>query len=619
MYYWNGIMVVVNNVINVWKDERMINTRANDVFVMNPLLYSDSEKYIWIGFSEIEHKEAQRMFVYLLQMNIYIDGFVTSDSKLSGLKMYNKRIIYINEMERKDPVIFYNLCSEYPNSCIDREQQRIKIINPEIDKKNIVIWGAGNTGESAYKLLKNYGVAVKCFVDSNEKLVGMTKCGLAVLAPDQIKGLEKSITVIEAVKQWQELDECIMHKYDKRYFYSLESGINNKITYDIEGLEKMLFDLSDFCMFSRFSDKKVYIYGNGAIENEFAKYLALMDYEFAGFLIDENDSVDNFVENEYTVKYVEEILYEDNFYIWIYENKRWIKLRELGLRYFLEYECAVFDWNTVMGRTNSLDVNLGYNYYLPGSKYPGITIYGDESHNYYRIAVLGASTTDGALYSFKSWPELLYEELDKKITIYNGGVTGYVSGQELLKLIRDILILKPNMILVYDGGSDFYADTQYPFAFSYSKTVYEYANAHKEDNFIREANNSVCFGIASEKDQLFNWLSNIRSMYAIATERNIKFFSFFQPGLRNKKGKTVEEKSMLLSMPDNLEYVLNEGASGKDLNRIPDKPDYIYDLSHIFDGENDVYMDMCHVWEKGNRIIAKEIKKIIAPSLSNIL
>ena len=80
-------MVVVNNVINVWKDERMINTRANDVFVMNPLLYSDSEKYIWIGFSEIEHKEAQRMFVYLLQMNIYIDGFVTSDSKLSGLKI----------------------------------------------------------------------------------------------------------------------------------------------------------------------------------------------------------------------------------------------------------------------------------------------------------------------------------------------------------------------------------------------------------------------------------------------------------------------------------------------------------------------------------------------------
>ena len=42
-------------------------------------------------------------------------------------------------------------------------------------------------------------------------------------------------------------------------------------------------------------------------------------------------------------------------------------------------------------------------------------------------------------------------------------------------------------------------------------------------------------------------------------------------------------------------------------------PEYIYDLSHIFDGK-DVYIDDTgHVWETGNRIIAEEIKKIILP------
>lgn len=38
--------------------------------------------------------------------------------------------------------------------------------------------------------------------------------------------------------------------------------------------------------------------------------------------------------------------------------------------------------------------------------------------------------------------------------------------------------------------------------------------------------------------------------------------------------------------------------------------DYIYDLSHIFDGE-DVYIDHCHVFEHGNEIIAREIYNII--------
>lgn len=46
-------------------------------------------------------------------------------------------------------------------------------------------------------------------------------------------------------------------------------------------------------------------------------------------------------------------------------------------------------------------------------------------------------------------------------------------------------------------------------------------------------------------------------------------------------------------------------------------PDYMYDLSHIFDGCEDVYMDYVHVWESGNRIIAKEIGSIIRPVLEN--
>lgn len=593
----------------------MLNAGADGVLIINPLLYSDFEKYIWIGFSDQEHREAQRLLISLMQMNIYIDGFVTNDLQLSGLKMYNKEIFNLNVIGGKHSAIFYDICNHCVNNCIGEQKQPIQIINPELDKENIVIWGAGNTGESVYKLLENNGIKAKCFIDSDKKLFGTTKHGLPVFTPEHLNDLGKNIAIIEAVKQWELLDAKLMFKYDKRFYLNVTNKNINKVTYNIDGIEKTILNFSDFYMLSRFVGKKIYIYGNGWAENEFAKYLNLMDFEFAGFLIDEDNDMSSTENNRYSVKYVEDILYEENFYVWIYENKIGHRLRDLGLRYFLEYECAVFDWDAVIERRNLLDINLGYNYCSQKNKYPGITIYGNDSDECYKIAILGASTTDGTLYPFKSWPELLYEELGKKTTIYNGGVTGYVSGQELFKLIRDILVLKPDMILVYDGVSDLYTEDKNPFAFSYAKTVYEYANAHLEDNFIGSDDASVCLGVATENDKMTNWASNIRSMYAIANERNIKFFSFFQPRLTSKKGKTTEEKNLLLSMPDNPESLFSEKPLHRDLIQMIDKTDYMYDLSHIFDNTSDVYMDMFHVWEKGNRIIAKEIKNIIEPYL----
>ena len=37
------------------------------------------------------------------------------------------------------------------------------------------------------------------------------------------------------------------------------------------------------------------------------------------------------------------------------------------------------------------------------------------------------------------------------MTLWNGGISGYTSTQELIKLLRDVLGLNPDMIIVYDG------------------------------------------------------------------------------------------------------------------------------------------------------------------------
>ena len=76
--------------------------------------------------------------------------------------------------------------------------------------------------------------------------------------------------------------------------------------------------------------------------------------------------------------------------------------------------------------------------------------------------ITGGSTTDDTFSNQKSWPSFLSKILkERKLShvIYNGGIVGYNSSQELLKTIRDINILKPHIVISYSGINDFYRGT----------------------------------------------------------------------------------------------------------------------------------------------------------------
>lgn len=605
----------------------MLNVVAEEFLVMNPLLNSNMDLYIWISDSLEEHEMAQKLFDYLMKRNIYIKGFATNKKLLLPLKMYNKKIYDIDKLDEKHSVILhdsYIYVSYF--ECLDRniidQAQRARVINTNInmEKDNFVIWGSGKTGEHVCKILKSMGAQIKCFIDSNRTLDGTVKCGISIHTSDYLNQFDGNITIIEAMEKWQELDKSIQGKYEKRFHFSLYRGsVNDQVTCMENGIEKGIFCLAGFWMLEYIGSRRVYIYGIGDVEKEFAKYLKLLDFDFAGFLIDSVDEQGDKVVNEANcpVKYVEEIIYEENSYIWVHDKKRLHKLRDLGLNYYTDYIHPDYMTDITMGRKVLLDVNLAHNYFSE-SKYPGICVYGKEKEDDYKIVVLGGSTTDGALYPFKSWPELLSEELEG-VTIYNGGVCGYTSGQELIKLVRDMLLLKPNMIIVFDGFNDLCMLQPYPFSSAYLEKVFDFAKAHlegdEEDHYIDGNPSPVCKGLVPQMSNFDLWMSNVESMYAIALERNIKFFCFCQPISVNKKGKTLWEKNLLISLPGNQVENYATNAFGKKLANLAEIPDYIYDLSHIFDGEEDVYMDVIHAWEKGNRIIAKEIKKIILPQL----
>ncbi len=598
-----------------------IGKAAKELLLFDSQIYRSLDKYIWMNDSYKGHLEAQRFFVCLLKKGIYIKGFATDRKSMFNLKMYNKKIYDINMLDRENSVVLYDTYLGGFDVELSKSVHNARVINPELTRKNVVIWGSGITGKRVFKILSEQGIKIECYIDSNRNLEGTYKCGLPVHTPEYIEKMPRKLTIIEAMERWEEIDLCLRGKYENRFhFCFVENDVKKS---HIGHYIKNMFDLKTwFGDFAFFIGKKVYVYGTGNIESQLPKYLKLLDIDFGGFLIDESDMERNAIYGIYDVKYVEEVLNEKNYFIWVYDKKRVRRLDELGLIGHKNYICFQGGNYEAANRKQIMDVNLGNNY-LADSKYPGITVYGDDKEKDFKIAVLGNSTTDGKLFSFRSWPELMYDELHNKglehITVYNGGVVAYTSGQELLKLIRDVIPLKPDMIIVYDGFCDMTLRLPYLLTNGYLNKIFKFASENMEndevDGLFYEKNGSVYYGIETNQDRFEKWLSNMRTMHAIASDRNIRFYGFCQPMLSSKNGKTEDEKNILLSVDSPvINHLINESFR-KQLNQMTELPVYIQDLSHIFDDEKDVYMDHCHVWEKGNQIIAREISRIILPEI----
>ena len=105
----------------------------------------------------------------------------------------------------------------------------------------------------------------------------------------------------------------------------------------------------------------------------------------------------------------------------------------------------------------------------------GFAVYGrkEAALKHPVILTLGGSTTDGIEFDH-SWPEELSKILVEKGingTVVNGGTGGYSTNQELLKLLRDGLEFKPDIIISYSGVNDRgdYGELPYPMVHTHQR------------------------------------------------------------------------------------------------------------------------------------------------------
>lgn len=275
----------------------------------------------------------------------------------------------------------------------------------------------------------------------------------------------------------------------------------------------------------------------------------------------------------------------------------------------------------------------------------GFVYYGDrEAANDGIVVALGGSTTQAPWYP-SNWTEHLYNHLrdgGRKALVYNGGVAGYSSNQELIKLIRDGLTLNPSVVISYDGINDvgfFYSLPGHPMITPYQaqlmdhligmekppllmpNTVYAIKRTIVERRRTAQSTTNtrklagINYGPEVKTTPAKQWARNHRIMSAVCTAFGIRYFVFLQPtmGIGKLRFSQAEDKMFRQdAMPSHDGKYLALLKSFYEEAKIEcSKADYCIDLTGVFDGRTGLYTDIRHVNESGNKIIAKAIYEAV--------
>jgi len=304
-------------------------------------------------------------------------------------------------------------------------------------------------------------------------------------------------------------------------------------------------------LMERCSDRSLLIYGIGEVAVNLKHYLelngihtdALIDDNLCGQKIEELDVIS-----------LIDLVYMENgkyFVILARDDENYglsrQKFLDMGLR-----EDVDFTYFTEIPGTNELfhyDVTLSFSRIR--QTYQGFEVFGNENDaNAIRIVALGGSTTECSLFYVKGWVRFLVDYLKEQgipAVVYGGGVSSYTSSQELLKLIRDVIPLNPDIVISYSGVIDLYSfpkpedGERYRrpfitrFQMQFIQQILERLTKEvgipvvNAPSWNQLGHSTVFYGLKNNKTAAELWIDNERMMNALCEAFEIRFFGFFQP------------------------------------------------------------------------------------------
>lgn len=263
---------------------------------------------------------------------------------------------------------------------------------------------------------------------------------------------------------------------------------------------------------------------------------------------------------------------------------------------------------------------------------PGFVIFGAPGNeDALRIVALGGSTTDPL--DRGNWPRALQNILAQEgidAIVYNGGVAGYSSNQELFKLIRDAISLKPDIVVSLNGINDLgflHSLRDHPMVHPYQSRVLRSVVEKKPPLFLpntmsvlyrwRERSipensrvEGIHYGPEIDTSPPEQWVRNVRMSHAVAAEFGIEYLCFLQPVLGIGRYNASPDDDVLLEDA-------NEAQHGRYIEQMAefydaaveacDRLPFAYPLLNAFDGKTNMYRDARHPNADGYGIIARAI------------
>lgn len=356
-------------------------------------------------------------------------------------------------------------------------------------------------------------------------------------------------------------------------------------------------------------DKRIVIAGVNRKSVNFYKRMGIKRDNFVGFCcISEKPEIEG-------IEYIEidDLLYEDINNLEVYEFEDNHIIRSIGLLHDIGINDSQIlimseDYKRGSQMFDAYDLNLGL---ARSNEYSGFEVFKPyRDGSCLKIVTLGGSTSDPTLCNIKSWSEILWKKLNDmgiNTCIFAGGVASYTVTQEWIKLYRDVIPIKPDIVISYSGTNDLrsnYYEEGHNFAMKYMvenirKAVQKkiVRNTMQSQNIIRK----ITLGPDGTEDRAEHWIRCERMMHAICEMDSIHFLGFLQP-VNNKIWLDEIGQSDLLE--DDL-YI----KAKRIINEL--KYNWLIDLTEILNGQEQVFFDRAHVYEKGNYIIANYILKYV--------
>lgn len=573
--------------------------------------------------------DTKKAIMLLASYHIPIEGFLCSpkEDKFRGMKYLGKSFLGlddISEMDFTECVVLdvYGDNLEEIRKIFNMSGEALFQVPPEV-----MIYGAGANGKRLWELFARLGVKICCYCDKDNKKREWMDNDCRVILPAELNLVQKTMPVLISVQDAKAVYEIrkILDRENFSRVHCFSLHFFRKVGM-VRKKEKYVPVLAPWTLkYFRHKlpewekdGKKVYFYTSDISHG----LETLLEMELLGIPVgnvriatetDIHYEADPRICNAYDLLYEK---YPCDLIICALPDdeddaKNFMKESGLPTDIFTQFLPGM----PLLRKRYVLDTHLGY------ADDKGVFVVRNcgKDEPALRVAIFGGSTSDYNLYIERSWPSWLLElavNVNVKMECFMAATAGYMSAQELIRLIRDVIWKKPDIVISYSAINDVACVEKYCFTHNYQKFVFDNISRYKEYNYNGFKSEMAAFSMGEvrlDEGVAVNWLMNERMMHAICQEFGIDFYCFLQTWLYDKKIQSrrnleliehdyyydyYDAKKEIQELHDLVEYVKNEKT----------KYSWLYDFTGIFDGVREkTFFDNCHVYSEANRLLAQNI------------